>query len=155
MCGAELNKIIVIPADSARGFAYRFDFDAGHLWQSSRKELVLHFTGDGNFVFQPLALLLLFDQATDGAGHQIERFAEYAQLIATLDTHAMRQVASLHILGRAIKFVHRFSDLPGKNQASSQRCGLNYEKSDKDKNKRDEIRIPQFAQRAEHTAAQL
>jgi len=29
MCGAELNKVIVIPADSPRGFAYRFNFDAG------------------------------------------------------------------------------------------------------------------------------
>src|SRR6266850_5515991 len=141
MCGAELNKIIVITADGARGFAYRFNFDAGHLWQSSRKELVLNFTCDRNFVFQPLALLLLFDQATDGASHQIERFAEHAQLIATLDTHAMRQVAGLHILRRTVKFVHRFSDLPRKNQASGQRRGLNHEKSDKDKNKRDEVRI--------------
>src|SRR5882757_8800285 len=147
MCGAELNKIIVIPADSARSFAYRFNFDAGHLWQSSRKELVLHFTCDGNFVFQPLALLLLFDQATDGACHQIERFAEHSELVATLDTHPMRQVAGLYILRRAIKFVHRFSDLPGKNQARGQRRGLNHEKGDKDKDKRDEVGVAQFTER--------
>src|SRR3981189_2233031 len=152
---AELNKIIVIPADGARGFAYRFNFDAGHLWQSSREELVLHLACDGNFVFQALALLLLFDQATDGAGHQIERFAEHAELIATLDAHPMRQVPGLHILRRAVKFVHRFSDLPGKNQASSQRCGPNHEKSDEDQDKCDEIGIAQFTEGTEHPAAQL
>src|SRR6267154_972372 len=104
---AELNEVVVIAANGARSFAYSFNFDAGHLWQSSGKELVLHFARDRNFVFQTLTLLLLFDQAADRAGNQVEGFAEHAKLIATLDSHAMRQVASLHILRRAIKFVHR------------------------------------------------
>src|SRR5260370_38966812 len=114
---AELNEVVVIAANGARSFAYSLYFDAGHLWQGSGKELVLHFARDRNFVFQALALLLLFDQAADRAGHQVEGFAEHAELIATLDTHAMRQVACLDILRRAIEFVHRFSDLPGKNQS--------------------------------------
>src|SRR6266436_683619 len=37
MSRAELDEIVVVTADRARGFADGFDFDAGDFWQISRK----------------------------------------------------------------------------------------------------------------------
>src|SRR4029077_16942623 len=90
MRGGELNEIVVVAAVGARSFADGFDFDGGDFWQSPGKKLVLHFACDGNFVFQALALFLLFDEIADGTGHEIERLTENAELIAALDAHTVR-----------------------------------------------------------------
>src|SRR4029077_20077967 len=98
MSRAKLDEIIVVAADRTSGLTNGLDLDARDRRQSARKELILDFARDGNFVFETLALVLLLDEPADGTGHLIEGFAELAELVAALDLHAMREVSHLHVL---------------------------------------------------------
>ena len=72
---AELNEIVVVAAYRARRLANGLDFDAGDRRQGTGKKLVLHFPSDRDFIFQALALVLLFDERADRTRHLIEGVA--------------------------------------------------------------------------------
>src|SRR5271154_985503 len=70
--GAQLNKIVVIPADGARGLTDGFDFYPGNRGDLPGEKLILHFPGDGDFIFEALTTGFFVNQIADGTGHLVE-----------------------------------------------------------------------------------
>jgi len=71
-----------------------------------------------------LAFVLFFDEPTDRTGHFVEGLSQFAQLVAMLDWHAMREVARFDVLRGAIKIgdgpvMRRVSTIPVTSAATS------------------------------------
>src|SRR5258708_24461582 len=116
----QLNEVVVIAADHARRLADRFQLHTRKQRKPLRKQLILHLARDGNFVLQPLVLLLVFDELVDRVGHQVERFAQHTELVAAFNLYAVGKILGLHEQRRLIKAVDGGSDAAGHYHAGDQ-----------------------------------
>src|ERR1700676_5504262 len=143
--GTELNEIVVIAADGARGFADGFDFDTGNVRDLLRKKLILDFAGDGELALEALALLLFFDEVGDGPRHFIERIAEDAELIAMLDVDTMGEVSGADELRGVIEVG---------NGGGDERGDFDQQKKYAESEEEQKIGIAQFAEGGEDAGVQ-
>src|SRR5579862_9862787 len=97
------------------------------------KELLLHFTCDGEFVFQALALLLFLDQLRDRRRHFVERFAQCSKLIVLMNADAMAKVATADSQRRVIQIAYCPRNRAGEDDAGDKRAHLQREKNDSSK----------------------
>src|SRR6266851_7330117 len=155
MSRTKLNEVIIVTADRTRGLADGLDFDSGDRWQSTGKELILDFTGDGNLVLQTLALVLFFYETADRTRHLIEGFAQLTQLISVLDLHAMRKISGLHILGAAVKIGDRPGNPAREDKPGRERRGFNEKEHDSHENEIDEIGTTKLTERCKNPAVQV
>ena len=91
-----------------------------------RKELLLDSAGDFDFVLQPIALALRFDQLGDGAGHFIERFAERSELVAIEHAHSMAEIAATDVERGIVQITNGTGDRARQDRASGQRANLEH-----------------------------
>src|SRR5271156_5279672 len=143
--GADLNEIVVIAADRAGRFANRFDLDSRDRWYLPRKELILYFPGDGNFIFESLAAGFFVDQIVDRTSHFIERFAQHSQLVLAVHADAMRKIARLDVARGGVEIVHRGGDAASHHNAGKQRRCFNHQKRDHHQDKWQQIDDAEFA----------
>src|SRR5437016_1163129 len=95
----ELNEVVVVSADGARGLADGFDFDPRDGWQGAGKKLVLYFACDRNLIFQPLPLVFYLDELADGGSHGVEGLCQFTKLVALLHLYPVRKISLFNKLG--------------------------------------------------------
>src|SRR5579862_3378396 len=116
------------------------------------KELLLHFTRDGEFVFQALALLLFLDELRDRSSHLIERFAQRAKLIVLMNADAMAEVAAADSQRRVIQIAYRSRNRAGEDYAGDKRSHLQREKNDSSEQEKIHEQRPHRSNGREQTA---
>jgi hypothetical protein len=95
-----------------------------------RKELLLHFARDGEFVFQALALLLFLDQLRDGSRHFVKRFAQSAKLIVLMNPNAVAEVAAADSQGCVVQIPNRSRNRAREDNAGDKRAHFERKKND-------------------------
>src|ERR1700683_3797494 len=128
--GAEGNEIVVVAGDGACGAADGGELQAFDLRDGLGEKLGLNFASDGDFVFEALALALLFEEAGDGGGHFVERIAEDAQLIALGDPDAVREVSATDELSGVVEIADGGGDPVGEDDAGDQSAKFNEDEGD-------------------------
>src|SRR5579862_8335057 len=116
------------------------------------KELLLHFTCDGEFVFQALALLLFLDQLRDRRRHFVERFAQCSKLIVLMNADAMAKVATTHSQRRVIQIAYRTRNRAREDDAGDKRSHLQREKNDSSKKEKIHEQRPHRSNGRQQTA---
>ena len=92
----------------------------------------LHFRRDFHFAFKPLALDAFVQQRLDVGRHVVEGFGQFAELVARADADAMREIAALDKLGRAIETMDSARHGARHPESSKERQQFEHEKSQAD-----------------------
>src|SRR5208282_4221101 len=125
---AQLEEVVIIAADRARGLADSIKRQAWNFRRRPGKQLCLDLARNLELALETKFLFGFPQQALHRGGHAVKSFPQRADLVICRNPDAVREITFLHSLRSVIKLVYGMSDRTCQADSNEERDAFDKEK---------------------------